>query len=533
MTIDLEGTSTATAVQRLKLYYTGNSTRLNPATHTLLATVEGPFTTTNPVTFTLASPLTLGAGTHQLYVAADIAENATEGAVVDNRILSVGYTDGNNQAQTIAPPSTTTSLYSIVYLTRKVVLQPGDYNSVSYRIPAIATAADGSLVALSDKRKYHSGDLPADIDVVSRKSTDGGKTWSEPAIVAQGTGNSNGFGDAAIIASNSGKLHALYVGGPGFFGATAANPLRTYISTSTDNGLSWSSPRDLTPQFYGAECSDPVRATWLGAFFGSGHALCLRNGRLMAVLAVRVPDGGIQNFAVYSDDDGLNWQVSNVAMTGADEAKVVELDNGDILMSTRAGGNRKWNKSSDGGVTWGTQSTWSEIWGNACDADILRYTSVLDGYNKSRLLHTLPNASDRRNLTMWMSYNEGTSWPVSKVLCPGTSAYSSVTILPDGTIGVFFEEDGSNAYTMTFVNFTLDWLSSGTDTFTSLSTASPEKKGASFSVTSSDGIIRVSGTDKPYRVFSVNGTEMRTNARLSKGIYLVKVDEDTVKVSVK
>jgi len=465
ITIDLTGTSHTAAIERLKLYSTGSSTRLNPATHTLLSVVEGPFTTSDPIVFTLNSPATVAPGTHQFYIAADIAEEAAEGAILDNRILSVAYTDGNSQAQTIAPATTTTPLHSIVFLTRTVVVQPGDYGSVSYRIPALTIAPDGALVALTDKRKYHSGDLPADIDVIAQRSTDGGKTWSAPVTVAQGASSSTGFGDAAIIRSNSGKLHALYVGGQGFFASTAANPIRSYISTSADNGISWSAPRDITSQLYGAGCSDPVRATWLGSFFGSGQALCLRDGRLMAVMAVRVPDAGIKNYAAYSDDDGLTWQVSNKAIDGGDEAKVVELDNGDILMSTRTGGNRLWTKSADRGVNWSPQSSWTEIWGNACDADIVRYTSTTDGYEKSRLLHTLPNASDRRNLTMWMSEDEGTTWPVKKTICPGTSAYSSVTILPDGTIGVYFEEDGSNAYTMTFVNFSLNWLTSGTDSY--------------------------------------------------------------------
>lgn len=242
--------------------------------------------------------------------------------------------------------------------------------------------------------------------------------------------------------------------------------MRHYISTSIDNGLSWSAPRDITPQLYGAKCSDPVRATWKGSFFGSGQALCLRSGRLMAVIAVSIPDvGGLQNYAVYSDDDGLTWQVSNQAIAGGDEAKVVELNNGDILMSSRTGGNRLWAKSTDGGVNWGSKNSWSEIWGNACDADIIRYTSTVDGYTRNRLLHTLPNASDRRNLSMWLSEDEGSTWPVKKTICPGTSAYSSVTILPDGTIGVYFEEDGTSAYTMTFVNFSLDWLTSGSDSY--------------------------------------------------------------------
>ena len=86
----------------------------------------------------------------------------------------------------------------------------------------------------------------------------------------------------------------------------------------------------------------------------------------MAVIAVREPSvSGIQNYAVYSDDEGETWSVSKRALSGGDEAKVVELNDGTILMSVRTGGNRLWTKSTDGGVTWGTKNSWPEIWGNA------------------------------------------------------------------------------------------------------------------------------------------------------------------------
>ena len=80
------------------------------------------------------------------------------------------------------------------------------------------------------------------------------------------------------------------------------------MSTSDDHGQTWTAPRDITSQIYGPECSDPTRSQWLGSFFGSGHALCTRDGRLMAVIAVREPGmNGLQNYAVYSDDDGETW----------------------------------------------------------------------------------------------------------------------------------------------------------------------------------------------------------------------------------
>jgi sialidase-1 len=285
--------------------------------------------------------------------------------------------------------------------------------------------------------------------------------------VAEGQGYGKGFGDAVIIRSNTGKLVALCVGGPGLWGSTAENPQRTYISTSDDHGQTWTPPRDITAQIYGAECPDPVRLQWQSLFFGSGRGLCTRAGRLMAVMAVRetLDNRRLHNYAVYSDNDGESWHVSERAIVDGDEAKVVELNNGDILMSSRTKGNRLWAKSSDGGITWGPKKSWEEIWGNACNADIIRYTSTKDGYDKDRILHTLPNHSTRRNVTMWLSYDEGTTWPVKKTIARNESAYSSITILPDGTIGVYIEEDETTPYKMYFLNFSLDWLTDGEDRF--------------------------------------------------------------------
>lgn len=456
LVITMSGTTDIRDVDSIKIYNTGAMSRFDsrkPA-----GTLIGKAV---PAQGDISIPLTgsLNLNANHLWVTYKIKETAKEGNTVDAVLVSIATKD-----ETIAVANGNPDGSRSIMLRRTLVYGPGDYGSTNYRIPAITTAADGSLVVLTDKRKFGAGDLPADIDILANRSTDGGKTWSEPIMVAQGTSSSKGYGDAAIIKANSGKLIALFVGGPGLFSSTPSNPIRHYISTSSDNGLSWTLPRDITPQLFGSDCLDPVRSKWLGSFFGSGHGLCTRSGRLMAVIAVREPGmNGLQNYAVYSDDEGDTWQVSKRAIAGGDEAKVVELNDGTILMSSRASGNRLWAKSTDGGITWGAKNSWTEIWGNACDADIVRYTSTKDGYDKDRILHTLPNASNRTNVSMWISYDEGTTWPLKKTISKGQSAYSSVTILPDGTIGVYVEEDESAPYKMYFLNFSLEWLTSGSD----------------------------------------------------------------------
>ncbi|SMO57599.1 sialidase-1 [Saccharicrinis carchari] len=449
-------------VSKVKIYTSGNTDDFDPRTAqgaTLLGEAD---LVDNEFEVTLTGDLV--PGYNHLWITADVSDAAVEGEKIGLNFHSLTYKTTEIYNYTEDQPFVERE----ILLGRKLLFGPGDYGSTNYRIPAIITADDGTLVAVTDKRKFNSTDLPEDIDIVVRRSTDNGVTWSEPVTMAQGTGRNNGFGDAVLMKANSGKLVALFVGGPGLWGSTPTNPIRSYVSTSDDNGLTWTAPEDITSQIFGAGAADPVRAAWRASFFGSGQGLCLNDGRLMAVAAIRESsvNNVLNNYAIYSDDEGATWNVSGKALNGGDEAKVVELNNGDVLMSIRRGGNRLWAKSTDRGETWSSNGSWADIWGNACNGDMVRYTSTNDGYDKDRILHTLPNASDRSNVSMWISYDEGDSWPVKKTLCAGKSAYSSITILPDGTIGAYVEEDETKPYKMYFLRFSLDWLTSGTDTYT-------------------------------------------------------------------
>ena len=352
--------------------------------------------------------------------------------------------------------------------TRTELYHPGDYGSMNYRIPGVITAKDGSIVAVTDKRKFNEGDLPQDIDIVCNRSTDGGLTWSEPYTIAQGTGVNHGFGDCALAWSNDDNgLIAVFVGGVGLWNSTPSDPIRSYKSYSYDNGQTWTEPEDITHFIFGADCIIPEHQTWRASFFGSGNGLRTSTGRIMFVAAIREGSAqSLNNYAVYSDDNGVTWQVSGRASVGGDEAKVTELVDGRILMSIRHGGKRWYNISEDGGVTWQPNtSTWNDITAPACNGDIIRYTSVNQGHNKNRLLHSVPYGNSRRDVTVYVSYDEGETWPVSKVIVPYSSAYSSLCVLPDGTIGLYVEEipDGTSAYMTAFYNFSLEWLTDGND----------------------------------------------------------------------
>ena len=343
---------------------------------------------------------------------------------------------------------------------RTVLYRPGDFDSQFYRIPAIITAKDGSLVAATDRRKFSNADLPEDIDIILNYSTDGGHSWSEPQFLAIGTGKGKGFGDCALAHTrDEGGLIAVFAGGVGLWRSTPEEPQRIYCRRSTDNGRAWSPVVDITHYLYGSDCTDPVRCQWRAAFCASGNGLLTSTGRILFVAAVREGEAySLNNYVLYSDDNGETWQCSQRACVGGDEAKVVELRDGRLLMSIRHQGERWFNISEDGGVTWrDTVFTTNFPTAPACNGDILRYDRE-DG--ASVLLHSLPLGNKRENVAVMLSYDEGKTWSIGRVIVPYSSAYSSLCLLPDGTIGMYVEEapNGGDRYEMVFYNFTLEWL---------------------------------------------------------------------------
>ena len=147
-----------------------------------------------------------------------------------------------------------------------------------------------------------------------------------------------------------------------------------------------------------------------------------------------------------------------MAFSAGDEAKLVELVDGRVLMSVRRTGARGYNISADGGQSWGTQGYWTEINANACNGDIIRYSAVDNGGEKNILLHSIPNSRNRENVSIFVSYDEGATWQDPVPLYTGPSVYSSLTILNDGTIAAYIEKNPNGACELWYMNFSFKWL---------------------------------------------------------------------------
>ena len=543
LTLNLEGTSDLNDLEDIKVYSTGAINAFDPRTPQAASLIGSIHPASGDLVCTLNG--TLSSGTNYLWITAQVAANATEGNVIDASLKSLSTT---SQTYTLNNPSP--AGHREIILAHTLLYQPGDYSSANYRIPAVITAKDGSIVAVTDKRKYNEGDLPEDIDIVCNRSTDGGHTWSGPYTIALGTGVNHGFGDCALAWSNDDNgLIAAFVGGPGLWSSTPTNPIRSYIARSYDNGQTWTEPEDITHFIFGSTCIYPSQTTWRASFFGSGNGLRTSTGRIMFVAAIREGSAqSLNNYAVYSDDNGQTWHVSGRASTAGDEAKVTELVDGRILMSIRHGGNRWYNISEDGGETWQpTTSTWYDITAPACNGDMIRFTSENQGHYRNRLLHSVPYGSQRSHVSVYVSYDEGETWPIRKDIVPYSSAYSSLCILPDGTIGLYVEEAyaGASGYSTVFYNFSLDWLTDGQDHFNPLSiteSANPEEALKIYPVPASsiltieaEGLTSItihSLSGQLIDSISVNGASnvCIDVSHLASGLYLVEaIDRNGIK----
>ena len=425
-------------------------------------------------TFTISGNKSLAPGDNYLWITYDIAETAKEGNTVDATITA--YTiDGKEVAENNGNPAHGVT----IFLSEGAVLMPMDKGSLYYRIPAITVTKDGKrLVTLTDDRKQHNSDLPSHCYLVAQYSEDNGRTWSDPVTVAgtAETGGNYGHGDASIVTNrDNGEIVGIMTSagtyGHGFFAGTAAEPPRWKTITSRDGGLTWEAPVDHTDDLFGANCSNPDTKTWKSGFSGSGAALQKRDGTLVSSFVNRQADNSQHFYFFMSKDGGQNWYVSGTSGTsGADEPKTLERNNGDLAISVRSSGYNYYNYTSNDGETWHLPSQTrftSGISGNACDGEYMVWCSTVEGNPWDIAFQTLPNSSSRQNVSIALSTDEGATFGTPKTICPIGSAYSAAVVLPDGTLGVYYEENGVfGGFTMRFVRFSLDWASNGTYKFT-------------------------------------------------------------------
>ena len=415
-------------------------------------------------------------------------------------------------AENIAAINETTPLVAKFTATDDVTLFYDD-DTYSYRIPAIAKTGTNRLVAISDYR-HNLDDIGRDnhstgkkrIDLVMRTSEDNGATWSDIKTIAAGDDSKVGsylraFGDAAVAAVGNNIVVMCAAGDVLYTSGTTDNPNRMARIFSSDNGANWTI-EEMTTKMYSQSTS--LIPNGGSAFFGSGKLAVdenfngTGNARIYGALLVRIKnnDGNYSNynnFVVYSDDLGATWKIlggSTSSIASDDEPKVEILPNGQILLSVRRGGGRKFRV-----FTYGTGAddkangvgSWGDAAVNGCDNGGQNATNgeiiCLDakrpnGKRTKILLQSQPKGGsgqyERYNVTIWykeVSADEtytpssiASGWTQGLEVCPAgvKSAYSAMCLQENGKIAFFFEEapcygdDHTKGYSMVYVPLTIE-----------------------------------------------------------------------------
>lgn len=322
-----------------------------------------------------------------------------------------------------------------------------------YRIPGVLCTARGVVLATTEARQKTGSDYD-DIDILMRRSLDGGATW-EPArkIVDHdwyGPGPAHNF--VLVGDRDSGEVHALY----------SHDYARLFHLVSHDDGASFSEPQEITAVAQGLLALYP----WRVIAAGPGHGLQLRTGRLIVPLWLSDGSGG--DFGgqhrshrpscvslLYSDDHGATWQTGEIVapVTGEldpSEAVAVELSDGRVLINMRHEGEphrRMVTVSPDGVGQWAKPWFEEALLEPSCMASLIRWSwptpeapGAILFANPDNLDQSMKAwARDRKRVTVKLSLDDCRSWAYSRVLEEGPSAYSDLAILPDGTALCLYE----------------------------------------------------------------------------------------------
>lgn len=333
----------------------------------------------------------------------------------------------------------------------------------TYRIPSVIVTKAGTVLAFCEGRKRSSSDT-GDIDLVLRRSTDGGRTFLPRQIVWDDEANTCG-NPCPVVERATGAIHLLLTHNlgidrePQIIDRTSRGTRTVWLSTSTDDGQSWSKPVEIT--------SATKRPDWTWYATGPGAGIQLASGRLL------VPcdhiEAGTKLFyshVIYSDDRGATWKLGGRCGPHTNECEVVQRADGSLLLNMRNYDRKQRCRaigfSSDEGLTWSQPQHDPALVEPVCQASIRRY-ALAGADGKNRILFSNPAQPDRRTtMTVRLSEDDGKTWPVSRVLHAGPAAYSCLAVLADGTILCLYERGQKGAYEkITLARFPLAWLTEG------------------------------------------------------------------------
>lgn len=319
-----------------------------------------------------------------------------------------------------------------------VLFRPGEEPGRGYRIPAMIVLPGDVVLAFAESRVDAMSDL-LDIDLVMKRSPDGGRTWSGLEVV-QDIGRRTVHSPCPVYDHETQTVWLPY----------CVDYAELFLLSSRDGGQTWSEPRNLS-----RELGVPT-GTW--CHNGPGNGIQLSDGRLVIPLSLG------EARVLYSDDHGLTWMLGAPIGRGG-EPQVFERADGALCanLRNRRGDFRIVACSMDAGETWSPWSLDENLRDAGTQASIFRFTTTATG-TRNRLLFSNPGGPYRGEFTLRLSYDAGASWPVSRLVYEGAAGYSQLAVLSDYTILALFESGRFDLREgITQIRVTLDWLSEGRD----------------------------------------------------------------------
>ncbi|TKG90755.1 exo-alpha-sialidase [Puteibacter caeruleilacunae] len=349
------------------------------------------------------------------------------------------------------------------------LFSPGLAGITEYRIPSLISTPKGTLIAMVDARVDRRGDIPNNVDLAIRRSSDNGETWGNVEVIVdygkpEGYDITWGAADAAMVYDKETlTLWALYTMGQGvgirqsqagFDGHTC----QIHAIYSKDEGASWSDPIDITKQ-----CKRPSMK-----FFGTapGVGIQTKDGELVfCIYTTDEANGGTMTpYLIISDDHGDTWRLSATwgdEKTSVTETQLVELKDGTWMVNSRNHYGRQHRAiatSNDKGKSWSDIQFDNSL---ACPTCMASLISIPHPKKKKKQLLVFSNPDSikgRKNGTVKVSDDEGKTWKWSKNITKGGYGYSCLTQLKDGSIGLFYETEKSR---LNFVKLSLEYLTDG------------------------------------------------------------------------
>jgi sialidase-1 len=347
---------------------------------------------------------------------------------------------------------------------RSVLWRAGDGGYNTYRIPSLIALPDGVVLAFCEGRKRSASDA-GDIDLLMRRSEDGGRSWADQQVIWDDGENTCG-NPCPVFDSATGEVLLLMTHNPGNrheAQIVSGDGARTvWLTTSPDLGKTWTPPREITQQ---------VKAPgWTWYATGPGVGIELTQGRHAGRLVIPCDHkgtgetGGNFSHVILSDDHGATWRIGGITEAGANECQVVERKDGSLLLNMRrarekAVKHRLVATSTDGGESWSSLEEDTALPEPECQASLIRVGAPNPDEVADVLLFSNPAGDERKNLTVRMSEDGGNSWPKKAVLHEGPAAYSCLTMLGDTQAACLFEAGELRPYeTITLAIFGLEWV---------------------------------------------------------------------------